>query len=90
MITLSDIRQSSLGLWLVISGTIIAVVGVYFNNIILDHYTAMLIWRWSNWIFVAYFFARWRKWVDGGLSDLFMTGLYLFYAITNEIGLGDI
>jgi hypothetical protein len=47
----------------------------------------MLIWRWSNLIFATYFFGMWKQWWDGGLSAAIMTGLYIYYEVTNEIGL---
>ena len=80
-----DIRN--IGLDLVVAASIISAVGVYVNNIWLDHYLAMLIWRWSNVIFALYFLGRWRDWWDGRVSDAVMMTFYLFCIVTNELGL---
>jgi len=56
----------------------------------LDHVLAMVVWRFSNYIFVLYFFGNWRGWWDGGLSAGVMCGLYAVFAFTNEWGLMQI
>jgi len=78
---------SNIGLGLVILASAISVLGVCYNNIVLDHTAAMLVWRWSNIIFVLYFVGRWRKWWDGGMSDFVMFCLYMFFVASNEYGL---
>ena len=78
---------SRVGILMVIFASIISLIGVCYNNLALDHHMAMIVWRWSNIVFAIYFFGRWRRWWDGGLSDFVMMCLYGFYVITNEIGL---
>lgn len=81
------VEIKDLGLDLVVIASIISCTGVYYNNILLDHHTAMLIWRWSNILFLVYFVGRAKDWWDGGLPDWIMAGLYGFFVITNEMGL---
>lgn len=79
-----------IGLDIAFLGAVVSVAGSLYNNLYLDHYTAMLIWRWSNLILLVYFVGRWKKWWDGGLSDMVMIGLYGWYILTNELGLNGI
>ena len=93
MIPYYEVRSTAnnnVAIFLVIIASIISTLGVVSNNVMLDHVLAMRIWRWSNIIFWAYFFGRWRKWWDGGIPDAIMTGLYTLYIITNELGLHQI
>lgn len=80
-----DVRD--LGLDLTLAGLVVSVIGTLYNNILLDHLTAMLIWRWSNILFATYFIGRWKCWWDGRVSDGLMAILYISYIITNELGL---
>jgi hypothetical protein len=76
------------GVAISILGSCISVYGVITNNIFLDHVSAMFIWRWSNILLASYFFGDWIGWWNSRISSGIMFGLYLLFAITNEIGLG--
>lgn len=62
-------------------------LGVYYNNCLLDHVTAMIVWAFSNAIFVVYFYGRLKgKW-DGGLPDALLCVNYIVMLITGIYGL---
>lgn len=73
---MTDLRNY--GLDIVVAGSIISLIGVVYNNLLLNHIAAMQIWCISNILFSIYFFGRWRQWWDGGICDEIMCGLYLF------------
>jgi len=77
-----------IGAILIISGTVISVAGAFVNNVYLDHILAMHIWRFSNIIMFGWAIGIYKEWWCGGLPSLFLCGMYAFYGITNEIGLG--
>lgn len=81
------IETKDIGLDLVVLGSIISVIGVVYNNIILNHIAAMQIWTVSNLLFVIYFYGRWKNWWDGGVSNAVMCGLYLFMLVSGIWGL---
>lgn len=78
------------GLDIVVVATIISVIGVAYNNLLLQHTTAMIVWSVSNALFAIYFYGRWKKWWDGGICDEIMCGLYLFMLVSGLWGLGHV
>ena len=78
------------GLDIVVVATIISVIGVAYNNVALQHTTAMIVWSVSNALFAIYFYGRWKKWWDGGICDEIMCGLYLFMLVSGLWGLGHV
>jgi hypothetical protein len=81
------IDTKDIGLDIVVVATIISVLGVIFNNLLLNHIAAMQVWTASNALFAIYFYGRWKgKW-DGGLCDEIMCGLYLFMLVSGVWGL---
>ena len=91
IITISDDYSLAdlTGVAISILGSCISVYGVITNNIFLDHVSAMFIWRWSNILLATYFLGDWQGWWNCKISSGIMFGLYLLFAITNEIGLGN-
>jgi hypothetical protein len=81
------ICKESVGAIIVVLGTIIGVLGTFVNNVFLDHVTAMQIWRWSNFLLLAFFVGLWKKWWTSSIGAEVMCLLYAFYIITNEWGL---
>ena len=79
---------SHIGTILIISGSVISVIGAFANNIWLDHIIAMEFWRFSNIILLLWAVGLYRKWWNGGLPVICLCGMYAFYMVTNEIGLG--
>lgn len=82
--------RSNLGLDLAVLGAIISCLGVFANNILLDHILAMQIWMFSNPVLMLWAIGNWRRWWDGGLSGLALTGMYVIFTVTNLIGLMSI
>lgn len=75
------------GSYLVISATIISILGVTFNNVLLLHYLAMFTWSISNILFVAFFYGQYKGWWNGSLPSAILCGLYAFMFITGIYGL---
>jgi len=84
---LSNEQVRNIGTTIAITGCIISGIGVIANNVLLDHILAMQVWRFSNILFVVYFFGNWKRWWEGGLSSGVMCILYVAFALTNEWGL---
>lgn len=72
------IDTRNIGLDLAAIGFLISLTGVVYNNILLNHIAAMIIWCPSNFIFFIYFLGRARDWWDGGVSDWLLCLNYLF------------
>ena len=87
MITLQPQTLPTIGTTLAVSGTAISIIGATINNLSLDHLYAMQIWRVSNIALFCWSFGLWRKYWEGGLSGAALCGMYLWFAVTNEIGL---
>ena len=81
------IDTKDVGLDLAVSGSVISAIGVFYNNVLLDHTMAMWLWIPSNFLFVIYFSGRARNWWDGGISDTVMCGLYLMMLLSGVYGL---
>lgn len=75
------------GLDIAVLGSIVSCIGVVWNNVFLDHTTAMQIWMVSNLILLVWSYGLYRKWWDGGLSGLVLCLMYMFYTVTNIWGL---
>jgi hypothetical protein len=82
-----NIEPKNLGLDLAVFGTAISIIGVIYNNVFLEHTTAMWIWVFSNAIFVVYFWGRTQKIWDGGLSDGLLCMNYVVMLVTGLWGL---
>jgi hypothetical protein len=80
-----DIKN--IGLDLATVGTIISMIGVLYNNALLDHITAMWLWVPSNTIFAIYFYGRANDLWDGGLSDTLLCLNYLVMLVSGVWGL---
>lgn len=72
---------------LVVLATSISIVGVFYNNIYLDHIAAMQVWAVSNIVFVGFFYGQYRGWWNGGLPSAILCGFYIFCFITGMYGL---
>jgi hypothetical protein len=65
----------------------VSIVGVFYNNVLLQHTVAMQIWVVSNLLFVAFFYGQYMKWWNGGLSSLTVCITYFIMLITGLYGL---
>ena len=81
------INVKDIGLDLVAVGTLISLIGVVYNNLLLQHTMAMFVWVFSNAIFGIYFYGRINDWWDGGLSNKFLLVNYLFMLVSGVYGL---
>ena len=80
--------QKRIGLILALFGSALSMLGALVNNLLLDHYTAMLLWMLSNPAFAAYFIGVDRRWWNGqhiGTRALILT--YAAFTISNLYGL---
>lgn len=77
----------NIGLALAVIGSAISITGALVNNLLLDHILAMQIWRFSNFILLAWAFGTYKQWFNGGLSAAALCCMYAIFTITNEIGL---
>jgi hypothetical protein len=77
----------TIGTTLAICGTFISMIGVCYNNVFLEHTTAMWVWTISNTIFVGYFYGRLKGSWDGGLPDFLLCLNYIVMLITGLYGL---
>lgn len=79
--------MQSPGIFLVVAGSGLSILGTLLNNVYLNHRAAMLIWMLSNpllliWA-VGYGLGLW----DGGLSAAALAMMYGFFTVTNWYGL---
>ena len=81
------IPRENIGLDLAVLGTVISIVGVVANNIFLLHYIAMMVWLFSNLIFIVYFYGRAKDWWDGGIPDMLLCINYIVMLVTGIFGL---
>ena len=81
---------SYIGTVLTLFGALVSCIGVYANNIMLDHILAMQIWRVSNFILLVWSVGLWRKWWDGGIAGIPLIAMYAWYCCTNEWGLWQV
>ena len=79
--------REKIGGIIVVLGTIVGAAGTIANNLLLDHFSAMIIWRWSNILLFAFFIGLWRKWWSASIGSEVMCLLYGLYIFTNEWGL---
>lgn len=84
---MSENKYETLGITIVIVGTILSIVGTLCNNITLDHYEAMKFWMISNPLLLVWAIGKLRKWWDGGLSIGALAVMYFVFAVTNWYGL---
>lgn len=85
---MSDERVvKTIGLAMAVIGSAISITGALINNLLLDHTLAMQIWRFSNFILLAWAFGMYKSWFNGGLSAAALCCMYAIFTITNEIGL---
>jgi len=82
-----NIEIKNIGLDLAVIGSAISIIGVLYNNVLLDHRSAMQIWVFSNTIFVLYFYGREKDLWDGGLADKVMKWMYAFMLVSGVWGL---
>jgi len=76
-----------IGSCIALCGALISVMGTVYNNVFLQHDTAMWVWRWSNycgWFWSVGFMLRF--WTDG-LAGAAWLLMYSVYIISNEYGL---
>lgn len=76
-----------MGNWLAVIASGVSIIGVFFNNVLLQHTTAMQVWVASNLLFVAFFYGQYRKWWNGGLSSATVCITYLVMLVTGIYGL---
>ena len=82
MLIFLGVDFSWVGIVFAFSGAIISLLGVYANNIMLAHDTAIRIWAISNPLILAWaigFTCGW--WVDG-ITGLAMVAIYLVFTVT--------
>ena len=75
------------GTWIAIIASAVSVVGVFFNNILLQHTTAMQIWVVSNALFILFFYGQAKGYWNGGLSSATICFTYAFMLVTGVYGL---
>ena len=80
-------RENAIGAVLAFVGTAISMIGVFWNNCLLQHAAAMIIWSFSNAIFIIYFYGRIRGWWNGGFSDAALCGNYIVMFATGIYGM---
>lgn len=80
-------NNENLGIAIVITGTIISIIGTLYNNIALDHYLAMQLWMISNPLLFVWAIGKIRNWWDGGVSIGSLAVMYFVFAVTNWYGL---
>jgi len=78
------------GNYLATFASIISITGVIFNNVLLEHTTAMLIWSASNLLFVIFFFGQYIKLWNGGLSSATICITYVIMLVSGIYGLVQI
>ena len=79
--------HNRIGAGLAILGTAVTIVGVLVNNVLLDHYLAMLIWMPSNLILFIWAVGHGRRWWDSGVSIDALVVMYGVFCVTNLYGL---
>lgn len=90
--TMPNFRSTDciLGDILVIFATTVSAIGVFYNNLSLNHIAAMQIWGISNLVFAGFFYGQYKGWWNGGLPSAILCGFYIFCFITGIYGLVQI
>jgi len=76
-----------IGVSLAIAGSILSVVGTLYNNLKLDHGTAMMFWQTSNPMLFVWAVGVALGYWNGGLSIGVVAVMYLIFTVTNFYGL---
>ena len=83
-------KLENIGLDLAVFGSIISIIGVIFNNLLLQHETAMLIWVVSNVLLMTFFYGQYKRWWDGGLSSEVVCAMYAIMLVSGIWGLMNV
>jgi hypothetical protein len=75
------------GNWLIVIATSVSILGVVYNNVLLNHVAAMQWWGISNIMFAGFFYGQYKGWWNGGLPSAILCGFYIFCFITGVWGL---
>ena len=82
-----NIDIKNIGLDLAVMGSCISIIGVLILNLSHDYRTAMLVWAFSNAIFVIYFQGREKGWWIDALADRVMKWMYVVMLVSGVWGL---
>jgi hypothetical protein len=80
-------RIENIGLDLAVVGSGTSIVGVFYNNVLLRHTDAMLIWCVSNVLLMTFFYGQYKRWWDGGLSSEVVCVMYGIMLVSGIWGL---
>jgi len=80
-------KIENVGLDLAVFGSIISVIGVIYNNLFLQHETAMFIWCLSNILLMVFFWGQYKHWWNDGISSEVICGMYGFMLVSGLWGL---
>ena len=83
-------RTENIGLDLAVFGSIISIIGVIFNNLLLQHETAMLIWVVSNVLLMTFFYGQYKHWWNDCLSSEVVCAMYGFMLVSGIWGLCNV
>jgi hypothetical protein len=76
-----------IGSALAIIGSLIACIGIHFNNQRHDHIRAMELWSWSNPMLCVWSVGWYLNLWGGAIPVVGLTIMYSYYWISNYIGL---
>jgi hypothetical protein len=79
--------DSIVGNIIIVLATTMSAVGVFFNNVVLEHHAAMQVWAASNILLAGFFYGQYKQWWNGGLPSAILCGFYIFCFVTGMYGL---
>ena len=83
-------RTENIGLDLAVVGSGTSIVGVFYNNVLGEFRTAMLIWCISNILLMVFFYGQYKKWWQDCLSSEVVCGMYAFMLVSGIWGLFNV
>ena len=84
---MSDNKYEWVGVSLVFVGTLLSIIGTLYNNIPLDHLTAMKFWMVSNPMLLVWALGKLKGYWDGGVTISMLAVMYAVFTVTNWYGL---
>jgi hypothetical protein len=82
------LMKNKIGSVLAIGGSVLSLTGALINNLFLDHILAMMIWSFSNPLYLIYFIGIDYKWWNGQhVSTRAVILSYSIFTISNFYGL---
>ena len=82
--------RETVGMFVVLAGTAVSILGSWANSIWLDHNAAIIIWGVSNPLMAIWAFGYAKRWWNGGVSGWSLVVMYGYYIITNMWALAHI